>query len=87
VITARLVNPINNASLPPLPGNYSNDPNDVGVFLMNVFEEASIPKGQEAIPMPRSKVNTPDAASRRLSRDLTGRDAQGTLNSAVGYWR
>ena len=87
VITARLVNPLNNASLPPLPGNYSNDPNDVGVFLMNVFEETSIPKGQEAIPMPRSEVRTPSVPSRRLSRDLTGGGAQGTLNSAVGYWR
>lgn len=40
LVSARLVNPINGAEVPPLPGEMgSRDPNDVGVFLMNIFEE------------------------------------------------
>lgn len=44
VISARLVNPLNSAEIPPLPGEQgSQDPNDIGVFLMNIFEEDSPP--------------------------------------------
>ena len=87
VITARLVNPLNNASLPPLPGNYSNDPNDVGVFLMNVFEETSVPKPQGAIPMPQSQLRISDTESDRVATDLKGGERQDIFNNAVGYWR
>lgn len=85
VITARLVNPLNSAALPPLPGNYSNDPNDVGVFLMNVFEEESVPKGRVAVPMSQSSGRV-SAGSLRQDTDADS-GAKGALNNAVGYWR
>lgn len=66
VITARLVNPLNGASLPPHPGAQSRDPNDAGVFLMNVFEEQRPPK-QSSLPA-------------RAQRDLEGqRELVGTF--------
>ena len=61
MVTARLVNPVNGADMPPLPGKESRDPNDVGVFLMNVFEESKMPKSSrrrdfQQRPSPRATL-------------------------------
>lgn len=72
VITARLVNPLNGAELPPLPGQESKDPNDIGVFMMNVFEEDRLEDGGGRRP--------PQAA--RLTDDRGDQ-----LVGSFGYWR
>lgn len=83
VITARLVNPVNGADMPPLPGKESHDPNDVGVFLMNVFEETKLPKSATKarnFPQrrPRASVEQELLKQGDDSQDLVG---------AFGYWR
>ena len=74
VITARLINPLNTADVPPLPGIDSKDPNDAGVFLMNVFEEDSPPKGAGTPPARPVSQGHPDTESSRFV-------------GSFGYWR
>ena len=83
MVTARLVNPVNGANMPPLPGNESRDPNDVGVFLMNVFEESKMPKSSvqknfSPRRRPRAALDQEHLRSNEDSADIVG---------AFGYWR
>lgn len=77
VVTARLVNPVSAADLPPLPGeSSSNDPNDVGVFLMNVFEQ------KKRIRTRRTSTSSP-TMRRRSDRSNTITDGQIASQTAL----
>ena len=79
VITARLISPLNGADMPPLPGKESHDPNDIGVFFMNVFEETKPPKSAKQIPSRRGRVIS-------HGEDQPATDSTSVLGS-FGYWR
>jgi pilus assembly protein CpaC len=71
VVSARLVNPLNGAEIPSLPGETgSRDPNDVGVFLMNIFEESA--------PAYKGAGSTAQLPQRR---------AAFTPSGPMGFWR
>lgn len=83
MVTARLVNPVNGANMPPLPGKESRDPNDVGVFLMNVFEESKMPKSSrprnfQPRSSPRASLKSKHLPLNEDSTDIVG---------SFGYWR
>ena len=80
VITARLINPVNGADMPPLPGKESFDPNDIGVFFMNVFEETK----PVSVPMRGGQANLTDAPKNIADASLTENNQ---IFGTVGYWR
>ena len=79
VVTARLVNPLNSASLPPLPTKKNTDPNDAGLFFMNVFEQHA--KKPTRTPTPSRRAALPRGDETRAKGQT------GLFDSAVGYWR
>ena len=79
VVTARLVNPLNSASLPPLPTKANTDPNDAGLFFMNVFEQRA--KKPTRATTPRRRAALPRGDEARAEGQA------GLFDSAVGYWR
>ena len=84
VITARLVSPLSGANMPPVPGHESRDPNDVGVFLMNVFEESKAPKGvskQKALQRMGQRLSQREQGS----TEVVGSSTQ--VLGPLGYWR
>lgn len=84
VITARLVSPLSGANMPPLPGHESRDPNDIGVFLMNVFEESKPPQ-------PNAQPSGRPIGGRMSQNDRVETDRLGSSKAQVfgpfGYWR
>ncbi|MAD60597.1 MAG: hypothetical protein CMH49_03645 [Myxococcales bacterium] len=83
MVTARLVNPVNGANMPPVPGSESRDPNDVGVFLMNVFEESKMPK-----PSVRKNFSKRRRPRADLDQEhLKSSEDSATIVGAFGYWR
>ncbi len=81
VITARLVSPLNGASMPPLPGKESRDPNDLGVFLMNAFEESTPPKTSQSRGLPNKQRRITDSSSSPSS------ETNSYVFGSLGYWR
>jgi pilus assembly protein CpaC len=78
VITARLISPLNGADMPSLPGKNSRDPNDVGVFLMNVFEETSVPQ---------AKSSNPPMRNPRVGQVEDDAHSNTRVLGSFGYWR
>lgn len=79
VITARLISPVNGADMPALPGKESHDPNDIGVFFMNVFEETRKPKSPNRLSPRRGR-----ATSLRGEQSVTHTTP---ILGSFGYWR
>ena len=86
VVTARLVNPVNGADMPSVPGALeSNDPNDVSVFLLNGFEAKKRKiRGQQRLRSDASPID--GSKDRAITQDAT-RTSSRTPSGAMGFWR